>query len=427
MKPMITFTTLPLIPWPRACQRARGFALIAATLILAPPARADWALYVSSYGNNKIIKYNTNGVATVFATNGVNGVLSEPNGLAFDDLENLYVANAGNNTIEKYDPQGNGTLFAASGGSAPNGLAFDGHERLLVANSVGENIYRITNSSGQGSVFASGLAVLDEPQGMAFDNLGNLWVANPNGGWIEKFDPQGNGMKVYSTNLASISCIVFDTAGNLYVDGGNQVVKFDTQGNRTTFASGGGLSTAKGMAFDSAGNMYVASFGSSSIQKVDPQGHVTSFATAGSGLSTPTFLAIREDGRYSSDWHKVAGGGGISIGTNGQQLVNGTAGQHDAGSLTGGRYGMVGGYWGIIAAVPTPEAPNAPLLTITQTGPNSVTVSWPSPSTGFNLQQNSDLSTTNWITPPEGVTDNGSIKFITVNPPSGNLYFRLKQ
>src|SRR5271163_1773778 len=97
-----------------ANNRTLGLALAVANVLVAHSAMADWVLYVSSFGNNKIVKFNTNGVATVFATNGVNGVLSEPNGLAFDGLGNLYVANAGNNTIEKYDPQGNGTLFAAS-------------------------------------------------------------------------------------------------------------------------------------------------------------------------------------------------------------------------------------------------------------------------------------------------------------------------
>jgi hypothetical protein len=56
---------------------------------------------------------------------------------------------------------------------------------------------------------------------------------------------------------------------------------------------------------------------------------------------------------------------------------------------------------------------------------NTVRVSWPSPSAGFDLQQNSDLSTTNWITPSESVTNNGTIKFIEVNPPAGKQFYRL--
>ena len=59
--------------------------------------------------------------------------------------------------------------------------------------------------------------------------------------------------------------------------------------------------------------------------------------------------------------------------------------------MTGGNYSLDGGFWGIIAAVQTP---GAPLLSITRSG-NSVIVSWPSPSTGFTLQQNSNVANTN--------------------------------
>ena len=49
----------------------------------------------------------------------------------------------------------------------------------------------------------------------------------------------------------------------------------------------------------------------------------------------------------------------------------------------------------------------------------------PSPSTGFTLQQNADLRTTNWVTAPQAMTDNGTNKFIIVNPPVGNRFYRL--
>jgi hypothetical protein len=42
------------------------------------------------------------------------------------------------------------------------------------------------------------------------------------------------------------------------------------------------------------------------------------------------------------------------------------------------------------------------------------------------LQQNADLTGTNWTTPSEGVTDNGTTKSITVNPALGNRLFRLR-
>ena len=122
---------------------------------------------------------------------------------------------------------------------------------------------------------------------------------------------------------------------------------------------------------------------------------------------------------YSIDWFKIAGGGGTSTG--GVYSVFGTIGQSDAsGALTGGNYSLTGGFWSLVSVVQTS---GAPLLTITRSG-NSVTVSWPSPSTGWTLQQNSNLATTNWST-SSGVSDNGTIKSITITSPAGNLFFRL--
>jgi len=104
--------------------------------------------------------------------------------------------------------------------------------------------------------------------------------------------------------------------------------------------------------------------------------------------------------------------------------VSGTIGQPDAGpAMTGGPYGLVGAFWARISAVPTPGTPT---LTITITTTNTAMISWPSPSTGWNLQQNTDLTTANWGASP-APTDNGTIKYIIVNPPTGNLFFRLKQ
>jgi len=123
---------------------------------------------------------------------------------------------------------------------------------------------------------------------------------------------------------------------------------------------------------------------------------------------------------YSIDWYKIAGGGGTSTGATYQ--VSGTIGQYDAGGpMTGGNYSLTGGFWSLIAVVQTAGLPN---LTITHSG-NSVIVSWPN-SGSYTLQQNSDLTTTSWST-SGGISDNGTIKSITITSPTGNLFFRLKQ
>lgn len=125
---------------------------------------------------------------------------------------------------------------------------------------------------------------------------------------------------------------------------------------------------------------------------------------------------------YSIDWHKISGGGGTS--SNGQYSVSGTIGQHDAGGpMTGGNYSLSGGFWALFAV----QTPGAPLLSISRTPTNSVLISWPSPSTGFVLQQNANLTTTNWTTVPQTPVDNGTNVTVIIYPPTGSWYFRLKR
>jgi hypothetical protein len=80
--------------------------------------------------------------------------------------------------------------------------------------------------------------------------------------------------------------------------------------------------------------------------------------------------------------------------------VSGTIGQPDAGpTMSGGNFSVDGGFWGIIAAVQTP---GAPMLSIACTTTNTVVLSWPPPSIGYQLQQNTNsLSSVNWSNAPQ--------------------------
>jgi len=64
-----------------------------------------------------------------------------------------------------------------------------------------------------------------------------------------------------------------------------------------------------------------------------------------------------------------------------------------------------------------------PKLNIINLG-SSVGVSWPYPSTGWTLQQNTNLTSASW-SPSSGVTNNGHVNYIIVAPSARNLFFRL--
>ncbi len=62
--------------------------VLGAPLFFASGAQAD-IVYVSSSGNNRVLKFSADGTGTIFIGSGLNC----PSGLAFDSVGNLYVAN----------------------------------------------------------------------------------------------------------------------------------------------------------------------------------------------------------------------------------------------------------------------------------------------------------------------------------------------
>ena len=126
---------------------------------------------------------------------------------------------------------------------------------------------------------------------------------------------------------------------------------------------------------------------------------------------------------YSIDWYKVSGGSGSSTG--GVYAVSGTIGQHDAGGpMSSGVYSVTGGFWSIFAV----QAPGLPVLSIARTGPSTATVWWMPGSGSYTLQTNASLATpAGWVNFGGTINSSGGTNSVTISPPTGNLYFRLKQ
>jgi hypothetical protein len=134
-----------------------------------------------------------------------------------------------------------------------------------------------------------------------------------------------------------------------------------------------------------------------------------------------SFQALAQT-NYTIDWYTIDGGGGTSTG--GVYAVSGTIGQPDAsGAMTGGNYSLTGGFWSLIAAVQTAGLPN---LVITFVGPNSIVVSWLNTGS-YTLQTNNNLNTSNWLGYGGTINTVNGTNSVTITPPIGNLFFRLKQ
>src|SRR5262249_20285701 len=136
-------------------------------------------------------------------------------------------------------------------------------------------------------------ASLAEPAGIAFDRSGNTYVTERTLSRIRRIDRTGVISTIAGTGLSEFSgdngpavraalngptALEVDAAGNIYVAdaGNNRIRRIDTRGVITTIAGGGttlgdggpairanlklkeGPTSGGGLAFDAAGNLYIA-------------------------------------------------------------------------------------------------------------------------------------------------------------------------
>jgi hypothetical protein len=124
-----------------------------------------------------------------------------------------------------------------------------------------------------------------------------------------------------------------------------------------------------------------------------------------------------------SSWSALGSGlvGGTGLGGSAAQVVAlavSPSGEelHAAGSFT--RAG------GKAAAFAARAILRLPALTLKLGTANTVEISWPSPSTGFTLQQCTDLASGNWSNISESVLDDGTNN-VMLQPVGTSRFFRL--
>lgn len=125
---------------------------------------------------------------------------------------------------------------------------------------------------------------------------------------------------------------------------------------------------------------------------------------------------------FEINWSTINGGGVASTG--GVYSVTGTIGQPDANTtpVSGRQYSLTGGFWAIQAV----QTAGSPLLSIFHTTTNTVVVAWPSPSSGWQLQQNTNsVNSVDWSNVSSTIQDDGTTKTFIVNPMIGNQFYRL--
>ena len=338
-------------------------------------------VYVADVYNNTIGKITSAGVVTTLAGAavtrgstdgaGVAASFNNPSGVATDSAGNTYVADIDNHTIRKITPAGVVTTLAGAAGISgstdgtgaaarfyyPKAVVVDSSGNVYVADWGNHTIRKITpagvvttlagTAGTSGSTDGTGgSASFYSPSSVATDSAGNVYVADTNNYTIRKITPVGvvttlagtagiSGSADGAGAAASFSdpeSVATDSAGNVYVSEFNTctIRKITSTGLVTTLAGMAGewgstdgtgaaarFGNLLGVATDSAGNVYVADWGNSTIRRITPAGAVTTVVggagQAGFGpgslpglLSGPTGVAVSGNSLYITMANGVA-------------------------------------------------------------------------------------------------------------------------
>ena len=258
-------------------------------------------VYMTDFNNNRIRMVSTAGIISTYAGTGVGGFsgdggqataaeLYNPTEVAVDAAGNVYVADQGNNSIRKVSTAGIISTFAGNG--------------TMLS-------YSCTTCYG-GDGGQATAAELWEPAGVVVDAVGNVYIADYGNSRIRTVNTAGiistfagNGTNAYSGDGGQASSaelygpngVAFDAAGNVYIaDTDNNRIREVTTagiistiaGNGTTGYSGdGGQATAAelnlpyGIAVDAASNVYIAVERNNRIRTVSTAGIISTVAGNG--------------------------------------------------------------------------------------------------------------------------------------------------
>ena len=301
---------------------------------------------ISTLAGNALSQGSTDGVAAAAKFN-------EPTGLVLNADNSLLLADTSNAALRQISTVGTVTTFAGTSGSkgstdatgtaarfsAPVGLARDGSGNYYVADQTNHTIRKISASgvvttlagtAGQsGSVDGTGAAArFNLPTGITCNAQGDLYVSDLGSHLIRKITAAGvvttlagqagvSGSTDGSGTAARFfrpAGLAIDSAGNIYVaDMGNSTLrKISASGVVSTLAglptidglmdgtgSNAWFAEPQGLTLDSAGNIYVADTANAVLRKVTPEGLVTTLALAGTApliSSQPVSITISSGG-----------------------------------------------------------------------------------------------------------------------------------
>src|SRR5688572_15102135 len=137
-------------------------------------------------------------------------------------------------------------------------------------------------------------------EGLASDSQGRLYTSDLDSRRFFRFTPSTNSLEMLGTLPRTASGMAFDSAGNLYMASGDVILRASASAlggsqisatDVVTFATG--VTGANGLAFDTSGRLYVSGGATGNIYVVASNGVTSTFA---SGLTSE-----RQDQRISTN------------------------------------------------------------------------------------------------------------------------------
>ena len=162
---------------------------------------------------------------------------------------------------------------------------------LLVTEFLGSRVARIDPITGVASPFAS----VASPDEMAMDGAGNVFVKSHPHGPISRFDSHGNLLGTFPAASGGFPTgLAFDASGNFYQasDNGN-IYKFSAGSFANPSIFAGGFAPIEGIAFNTAGQLFVADWGNGHVYEATPGCTQLSCHTVwAAGLASPIGIAV---------------------------------------------------------------------------------------------------------------------------------------
>jgi len=272
----------------------KTIAVLLVTGILSSPAFAD---LIVTQGTLGVAHYTDNGVSLGTLIAPGSGGLSDARGVAVSPAGDLYISDFANNDILKFSAGGSFIGMFASGSNvdAPLGLAFGTGGDLFVASAGAvSNIARVDKNTGlvTNANFTSGnVLVLGGPQYLTF---GPSLAVTDIAGHLFRFDPV-TGIATSGGGFDNPVGVAYDAAGDLFVAQriSNNVLKFPAGGGAPSIVipMGAFAGQPADIAIGPDGLLYLAA--TNAIYRFDVSGAsgvlVNSFGTGGRFLAfTPS-------------------------------------------------------------------------------------------------------------------------------------------